>query len=408
MRTSQWSGVAVAAVLAITLSACAQAGGGGNGGANGASLSMLIAASSPAESAYYEDAAARFTEETGTEIEVVIANDLIQQLGQGFAGNNAPDLFYLPWDQFQTYAAQGFLEPYAADLANAGEFLPALQEQFSYDGQFYCAPKDFSTLGLQINTDAWAAAGLTDADVPTTWEELATTAAALTTADQVGLSMGREYARIGVFMNQAGGTLIDGNTVTADSPENAEGLAYVQSLVDAKSLAFPPDLESGWGGEAFGLGRAAMVIEGPWINGAMQNDFPDRKFISVELPAGPAGPSTFSFATCWGMPVDSPNRDATIAFIEFLTSDDEQLAAAAAFGVIPSTGSGSAAYAEQFPENAAFVAGVDYAVSPVSFAGAAAVLTEFNSELESIGTADPASVLASLQTNLQAAYDAAQ
>jgi len=412
VRTSQWSAAALAAGLVITLSACAESGengGDGNGdGAEGASLSMLIASSSPAESGYYEDAAARFSEQTGSEVEVVIANDLIQQLGQGFAGNNAPDLFYLPWDQFQTYAAQGFLEPYAGDLANAGEFLPALQEQFSYDDQFYCAPKDFSTLGLQINTDAWEAAGLTDADVPTTWDELSTVASTLTTGDQVGLSMGREYARVGVFMNQAGGTLIDGDTVGADSSENAEGLAYVQSLVDEGSLAFPPDLESGWGGEAFGLGRAAMVIEGPWINGAMQNDFPDREFISVELPAGPAGPSTFSFATCWGMPIDSPTRDASMEFVEFLTSDEEQLAAAAAFGVIPSTGSGSAGYAEQFPENAAFVAGVDYAVSPVSFAGAAAVLTEFNSELESIGTADPSAVLASLQTNLQAAYDSAQ
>ena len=43
----------------------------------------------------------------------------------------------------------------------------ALREQFSYDGQFYCAPKDFSTLGLQINTEAWEAAGLTPNTIPT-------------------------------------------------------------------------------------------------------------------------------------------------------------------------------------------------------------------------------------------------
>ena len=182
---------------------------------------------------------ARFTEATGTEVEIVVANDLIQQLGQGFAGNNPPDLFYLPWDQFETYAGQGFLEPYAGDLGNAGDFLPALVEQFSYEDQFYCAPKDFSTLGLQINTEAWEAAGLTDADVPTTWEELSAAAAALTDGDQVGLSMGREYARVGVFMNQAGGQLVDGDTVTADSAENAEGLAYVQSLISDGSLSLP-------------------------------------------------------------------------------------------------------------------------------------------------------------------------
>lgn len=368
---------------------------------------MLIGSSGDAETKAVQAAADTWAKQTGNTVEVIAASDLVQQLGQGFSGNNPPDLFYMPWDQFQTYAAQGFLEPYAADLANAGDFIPALRDQFSYDGKFYCAPKDFSTLGLQINTDAWAAAGLTDADVPTTWDQLATVAAKLTTPDQVGLSMGREYARAGVFMNQAGGKLVDGNSITADSPENAAGLAYLQKLISAGSLKFPQELEAGWGGEAFGLGKAAMVIEGPWINGAMKNDFPDRKFISVELPAGPAGLSTFAFSNCWGMPVASATKDATVSLIEFLTSDEQQLAFADAFGVIPSTESGSASYATQFPENAAFVAGVSSAVSPVAFQGASAAIADFNTQLEQIGTADPSTLLASLQTNLQAAFDKA-
>ena len=150
-----------------------------------------------------------------------------------------------------------------------------------------------------------------------------------------------------------------------------------------------------------------MVIEGPWINGAMANDFPDRKFISVELPEGPAGASTFAFSNCWGMPVDSETKDATINLIEFLTSDDQQLAFAEAFGVIPSTGAGSAAYAEQFPNNAAFVAGVSSAASPVAFQGAAAAVADFNTQLEQIGTAEPSALLGALQTNLQAALDKA-
>ena len=408
MRTSQWSAAALAAGLVVTLAACAPADEGGEGEVQtGQELTMLIGSSGDAETTAVQAAADAWATETGNTVEVIAASDLVQQLGQGFSGNNPPDLFYMPWDQFQTYAAQGFLEPYAEDLANAGDFLPALREQFSYDGQFYCAPKDFSTLGLQINMDAWEAAGLTDADVPTDWDQLATVAAALTTPEQVGLSMGREYTRVGVFMNQAGGTLVDGDMIAADSAENAEGLAYLQGLIADGSLKFPQELEAGWGGEAFGLGKAAMVIEGPWINGAMRNDFPDRKFISVELPAGPAGPSTFAFSNCWGMPVGSETRDATMDLIEFLTSDEQQLAFAEAFGVIPSTESGSAAYAEQFPENAAFVAGVASATSPVAFAGAAAAVADFNTQLEQIGSAEPSALLSPLQANLQAALDEA-
>lgn len=406
MRTSQWSALALAAGLVVTLAACAPADEGGDV-QTGQDLTILIGSSGEAETTAVQAAADAWATETGNTVEVIAASDLVQQLGQGFSGNNPPDLFYMPWDQFQTYAAQGFLEPYAADLANSADFLPALRDQFSYDGQFYCAPKDFSTLGLQINLDAWEAAGLTDADIPTDWDQLATVAAALTTPDQVGLSMGREYARVGVFMNQAGGTLVDGDTAVADSAENAEALDYLQGLIADGSLKFPQELEAGWGGEAFGLGKAAMVIEGPWINGAMRNDFPDRKFISVELPAGPGGPSTFAFSNCWGMPVGSETRDATLDLIEFLTSDEQQLAFAEAFGVIPSTESGSAAYAAQFPENAAFVAGVASAVSPVAFSGAAAALADFNTQLEQIGSADPSALLNSLQVNLQAALDEA-
>jgi len=406
VRKSQWSAAVIAAGLITTLAACSS-GGGGGAEASGQELTLLIGSSGDAETTAVQAAADAWGEETGNTVEVIAANDLVQQLGQGFAGNEPPDLFYMPWDQFQTYAGQGFLEPYAEDLANADQFLPALREQFTYDDQFYCAPKDFSTLGLQIDTDAWAAAGLTDADIPTDWDGLTAAAQKLTTPETVGLSFGREYGRLGVFMNQAGGELVDGDTVIADSPENVAGLDYAQSLIDAGSLKFPQDLEAGWGGEAFGLGKTAMVIEGPWINGAMKNDFPDRTFINVELPAGPGGPSTFAFSNCWGIPAGSPTLDATTDLVEYLTSDEQQLAFAEAFGVIPSTGSGSAAYAEQFPDNAAFVAGVDYAVSPVAFAGAATAITDFNTQLETQGLTDPDAVLGGLQTNLQVALDEA-
>ena len=38
------------------------------------------------------------------------------------------------WDQFQTYAKNGYLEPYAENLSNADQFYPALKDAFTYDG----------------------------------------------------------------------------------------------------------------------------------------------------------------------------------------------------------------------------------------------------------------------------------
>ena len=49
----------------------------------------------------------------------------------------------------------------------------------------------------------------------------------------------------------------------------------------------------------------------------------------------------------------------------------------------------------------------NYAVSPLAFAGAASVITDFNSQLEGIATGDPKAILSSLQKNLQSALDTA-
>ncbi|MFP5251237.1 MAG: extracellular solute-binding protein, partial [Actinomycetes bacterium] len=121
MRTSQWSALGLAGALAVTLTACSAGseGGGGDGGAveEGLELTMLIGSSGDAETTAVQAAADAWGEETGNTVEVIAANDLVQQLGQGFSGNNPPDIFYMPWDQFQTYAAQGFIEPYASELS---------------------------------------------------------------------------------------------------------------------------------------------------------------------------------------------------------------------------------------------------------------------------------------------------
>ena len=412
MRHSKLGSVALAGALALALASCS--GGGCDPGsseepaAGGESLTMLIGSSGDAETAAVQAAADAWAAESGTDVEVIAASDLNQELAQGFAGDSAPDVFYMGWDQFQTYASDGFLEPYAMDLENAGEFYPALVDTFSYEGEFICAPKDFSTLGLVINTQLWADAGLTEADIPTDWESLQSAAETLTSGDVVGLSMGAEYARLGVFMEQAGGGLMDGDTVTASSPENVEALEYVQGLLEAGTLKWPADLGAGWGGEAFGNGSAAMVIEGPWIRGALENDFPDVEFEVVELPAGPAGPGTFTFSNCWGIPEGQETADTAQELVAFLTSDEQQLEFAEAFGVIPSTESAAATYAETYPENAAFVAGADYAVSPVAFSGAADVVGEFNNAITTLQGADAQAVLDQVQSQLEAAHQASQ
>jgi multiple sugar transport system substrate-binding protein len=402
MRKSAYVAPLVGIALVATMAGCSQ----GDTPAEPEKLTMLIGSSGDMETNGMIAAVDRWTAVSGIDVEVIAASDLQQQLSQGFAGDDPPDVFYMAWDQFQTYAQNGYLEPYAENLENAGDFYPSLVDTFSYNDTFYCAPKDFGTLALVINETKWAEAGLTDADLPTDWDELARVAAALTTDDTVGLSFGNEYARVGTFMNQAGGELVDGDTATADSPENLAGLEYLQKLYDAGVSRTPSELEAGWGGEAFGSGRAAMTIEGAWVSG-VKLDYPDLEYRAIDLPAGPGGISTFAFTNCWGVPVDSATAEETIDLISFLTSEEQLQIAANEVGQIPPLMTLGEWYDTEFPDNAAFAAG-DIAVNPINFDGSAAVVTDFNAGLENLYGGDAQAILDQFQTNLQAALDASR
>ncbi|WP_034272677.1 sugar ABC transporter substrate-binding protein [Haloechinothrix halophila] len=367
-------------------------------------LTVLYGASGDAEKDAVEDAVAAWSKESGIDVTALAATNLTQELSQGFASGSPADLFYLAPEQIAGYADNGSLKPYGDLLSNRDDFYPSLVENFTVDGEFYCAPKDFSTLALVINTDLWDKAGLTDADIPTTWDELDAAANALTTGQRAGLTFSPEYQRVGVFMAQAGGSLVtdDGAQAVAESSENIEGLEFVRSHLKGGTFAYATDLGAGWGGEAFGKGQAAMTIEGNWITGALEADFPDVNYQVVPLPTGPAGQGTLQFTNCWGMAADSPNQEATLELVEFLTSAEQQLEFSAAFGPMPSVESAGDQWRSDNPDLTAFLDGADYATGMPTDVGADEVISDFNAQLESLKSSDPEKMLTTVQNNLEA------
>lgn len=407
-RTPQWIvGGAVAAAAALTLSGCGGSSFDDEAGAEqdgSAPLSILIGSSGDAETAAVKEAVAAWSEESGTDAEVTVASKLPEQLAQGFSSGKPADVFYLSTDLLAGYASNGSLLAYGDDLENKDDFYPTLVESFTYDGDFYCAPKDFSTLGLIINTDLWTQAGLTDADIPTTWEQLASVSQRLTTPEHAGLAFGGEYARVGAFMASAGGGLVsaDGTEATANSDANVQALDYVKQQLAAGTFSYAKDVGAGWGGEAFGKGLAAMTIEGNWISGAMQNDFPDVKYRVAELPEGPGGKGTLQFTNCWGVATDSANQEAAVELVQHLTSTESQLAFASAFGVMPSIQSAAEDWKSENPDFVAFLDAADYAQGVPTVDGSADVITDFNAKLESLKSSEPKAILDEVQTNFEA------
>lgn len=365
-------------------------------------LTVLIGSSGDAETAAVQEALDAWSEESGTKVSLQVASDLAQELSQGFAAGEPADLFYLSTDQIAGFASNGSLQAYGDELSNKDDFYPSLVENFTIDDTFYCAPKDFSSLALVINSQMWADAGLTDADLPQSWDDLAAVAKKLTTADHVGLAFGAEFQRVGTFMAQAGGGLVADGKAIADEEANVEALEYVKSHLADGTFAYAKDVGAGWGGEALGKGAAAMVIEGNWITGALANDFSSIDYTVAELPAGPAGQGTLQFTNCWGMAADSPNQQAALDLVEYLTSADSQLAFSKAFGPMPSIKSAADAWTTDNAALAPFLAGADYAQFPPNQDGAADVIADFNAQLESLKTAEPADILGSVQSNLEA------
>ncbi|WP_337189869.1 extracellular solute-binding protein [Ornithinimicrobium cerasi] len=247
-------------------------------------------------------------------------------------------------------------------------------------------------------------AGLTDDDIPTTYEELATVAETLTQGDTVGLVLGPGIDRLGAFVVGNGGWWLndDGTEPTGTSEEVLAALEYVKEHMAAGHFAYAADVDAGWGGEAFGTQRAAMTMEGNWIKGAMTNDYPDVEYTVAEVPEGPAGPGTLLFSNCWGIAAESEAQAQAVDLVNFLTSPEQQLKFAEAFGVMPSRQSATEAYTEAFPEDAPFIAGGEYGRGPINAPDMAQVTADLNSQLEGIKDADLQQVMESFDTNASA------
>jgi multiple sugar transport system substrate-binding protein len=370
-----------------------------------ADLEILIGSSGQAETEAVQKAAAAWAEATGNTATVIPAQDLAQQLGQAFAGTNPPDVFYVDAGRFADYAKAGALLPYGEEIEDANDFYASLRDTFTFDGELYCIPKDFSTIAMQINTELWAKAGLTEDDVPTTWDELRSAAERLKAAGITPMVIGDTRDRIGAFMVQAGGWIVskDGTQATGDSPENLQALEYVKGLLADGLAVYPRDIDTGWGGEAFGKQLAAITFEGNWIKGALQNDFPDVKYTVHEMPAGPKGKGTLSFTVCWGISAKTQYREQAIDFVRHMVSAEQQIAFTEAFGVMPSRASLRDQYLEQFPNDEAFIAGAAYAQGPVKAPKMDSVLSDFDAGLQQLTSTDPKSLLERLQENTEAA-----
>ena len=308
-------------------------------------------------------------------------------LQASLAAGDPPDFFYVDSFKLPDLASAGALAPVPdGAISDPDDIYPSLRAAFTYDGTWYCPPKDFSTLGLVYDVDALAEAGV---EPPTTMEELAAAAEALTSDTRTGLVFGAELARAGVFMLANGGYITndDVTEMTLDTDSNRTSLQYLADLFAAGHAAKPSDIEAGWAGEALGNGSAAMVIEGNWIVGFLADNFPERNWGVVEIPAGSESRGTFAFTVCYGVGIENESDDAWAA-VDYLTGPEGAEKWTSAFNVMPARESLRDGWLAGKPELEPFLNGAEYA-QPWQFTpGFGDVVTEFNTAFEQLIAGD--------------------
>lgn len=346
-----------------------------------ADLLLLGWSASPAENEALEAVLASWP---GGEAALTLSSDFEATLRASLAAGDPADVFYVDASRFPDLMGEQVLAPIGDRLTDPDDFLAPLRETFTYDGQLVCPPKDFSVLALQYNIAMFEEAGL---EPPTTWEELATVAAALTTDDTVGLVLGPELARLGIFLHQAGGSILTADdTSNVLAPETLEGLRFIEQMFAEGWATTPAELDAGWSGEAFGQQRAAMTIEGNWIIGAMNAEFPDVEYGAAPLPAGPQGATSYVFTVCYGVAADGSDIDAAVDLVDFLTGTEALLDFTIDFPVIPSRASAQADWVAANPGTEAYLEAAGDAIGWQFPRGFTPALDEINAVLQ--GMAD--------------------
>jgi multiple sugar transport system substrate-binding protein len=335
-------------------------------------LRVWTGASSPVEDEFKNAQIAAFEEaHPDIDVELLISPDYGTQIRAAFASGDYPEVFTVGQFDFPQWHADGLMAVGTDQIEDPEDIYPGLRDAFSVDGELYCPAKDFSTLALFYNVDAFEAAGV---ELPTeewTWDDMAAAAEALTDDEMVGFSAAADKFRwMALFYGNGAQIFDEAGEVAFDSDAAVEALDFYSSFIENETGAQPGDLNAGWNGEAFGQGSAAMTIEGNWAIGYLNDTFPDLNWGVTEIPLAPTGErSTLTFAECWAVSSRAEGEVAEAAWelVNFLTGTEGATSVAEeGFGVMPARASVGDLWLETVGEEySAFVNGAEYAVAPI-------------------------------------------
>jgi multiple sugar transport system substrate-binding protein len=195
-------------------------------------------------------------------------------------------------------------KPYIKNLLNA----------FKVNGHIYGFPKDWSSLGMEVNTTL-----LGNNPVPKTWAQLRSVASKINVPGGKPICLSADWARLMAFVYQAGG---NGQWKSATSAPFRNAVNFYVGLIKDGLAATPDKLGAGWCGEAFGKQKVAFAFEGNWMFPTMAS-FPGVKFTTAPLPKGKTR-GNLAFTVSYSMSKDSKHKAAAWQVLKYLVGRQGQ------------------------------------------------------------------------------------
>ncbi|MEV4683672.1 ABC transporter substrate-binding protein [Streptomyces kurssanovii] len=240
------------------------------------------------------------------------------KLPSAFATGQGPDIFLLSPGDFLRYYNGGVLADLTPhmDKQAVADFGTALDSR-TVDGKVYALPMEVEPLSMFYAVDAWEKAGLSEADIPTTWDQMLDIGDKLRTKTRAGLVF---ETNPGYYQNftwypwmwQGGGDVLDkqGN-VAFDSPATRQALQFWQDSVrhgiTPRTLPAAGDVISG-----FKAGNVAMWQQGIWQVSSFKAYAPDYRYGVFKLPAPEGGEYTTALGG-WSFCANAQGRNPDAA-----------------------------------------------------------------------------------------------
>ncbi len=254
------------------------------------------------------------------------SEDYYTKLSTAFAAGEGPDIFLLSPSDFLRYANNDALQdltPFLEEEART-DFYEGVMTTRIVDGKILALPMEVEPIALYYSVQAFQEVGLTEADIPQTWDQLLEVGERLTTGDRYGLLFETRPGGYQVFMWypwmwMGGGdvTTPDGLQSNFNHPGTVQGLRFWQETIE-REIAPREALGPGSGDVIANLvaGYCAIQNTGIWSIAALRENAPDFEYGVFKLPVPPDGTYTTD-AGGWAFAANArgQNPEAAAQFI---------------------------------------------------------------------------------------------